>query len=1233
MAELINAAGTGSKEQFYEALKDSLSGFNDFENSKNILPIAFDILAEKLAEVDRVWSATKNDSYLSIPILDEVVVRSESAQDRLFNENVFAIDRVGNTTSKELFAETQQLQIGVSSILLSNVPSDPTNIKITNINSSVLMSSQVSVLFFDATINSINIQPIVASGLYKIEYTTTGNVFSKSEEKAFGPAPETQVTLISRSLVFGSEKIFPIGEVSLVRDVDYVINYIDGVVDFLDVDTIKNRTIIIQYSYQKDLLKDVLLFSHLPVRNEITTPSIDNPYLLYTLHQPIQDVTRIQNLTTGETYSVLSTNKNEIRISGNRPTWTVTDQSCTETSKILDFTNERYEKEASLAYPDGVSIQNYPLVSLNSLTIKTKAIRLSVANQIVTGKDSTAYRRVYEPNILAIEATTVILGFIPQNFVEVVLYEASDLTKTNLIAPSTFNSSNLQLSFVTLNSLPLPAGDYVVRYDTLQWVIYCAKDVSTLEIMTGGVLLRNAIKRLKENSDYVLVKESDKFRVTFTAQGVANIGNSSSFYFLSKAIASFDATPYSISNPGINEAVVNIPYPISYTEFLKNEVVSFTSDPLDLIPLVKLERFRERGQATDVISNPVVRIFSIDGVVEYLINIDYTIDYANRTIKRIDGAGIQPLQSVKVFYEDAESSMANFTYVSDLIQVDYEYGDNAVDHTPTIVDNPVTVLEALQVGVSELKLSNFPANYKQVQISNTLYPEIPAFFAIGFDSTTMLLSFPSILRDGTYLFQYMARSQVFNEGTPYYVSYRYGARRDRLQNYFAYLRNLDIGQVFRQDEVALMSDQVTQDLLYHPLNFYDVKIYAKDDNTQTPVTKVTDYNSQTNTVTFNPIENAGNYIFEYYTFNRDVEQLRKGLVGLSKAMPLVPTINAFTSLLEEFTITVPEIKNVSDKRFQIRKRIKTTEVASAKQTYLSVSYVTNLPSSGTAIVYGQDNTTETITYSFIAGKRLEGIPVLGYGAITLSHPIGARVVIQNNELGTYNLNPLAATEADPVDGVRAIKFVPSLFGAGVLCDSVLGGWVKYKAVNNVNVNEGTLSFWTGTKYDGSDRNVHYYVDLATPYSQNKNRLSIYKSNKGYLHFEIRNATGRLMSIRVDVRREVAEETIWLDEGQTEVSLSQVPSYPVFTADVETMIVETPSGAKLTAYSWNQETKRLLIEAAPVAGYYFFSYVTGFVNFDETEHFIEATWKIHTNDGTAPRLRLYVDGVKHEQQLL
>ena len=458
----------------------------------------------------------------------------------------------------------------------------------------------------------------------------------------------------------------------------------------------------------------------------------------------------------------------------------------------------------------------------------------------------------------------------------------------------------------------------------------------------------------------------------------------------------------------------------------------------------------------------------------------------------------------------------------------------------------MTRLEALRAGVTQLKLTDFPASYQSVQISNTLYPEIPAFFADGFDPATMYLSFPAIPQDGTYLFQYVAREQLFSEGVPFYVSYRYGARRDRLQNYFAYLRNLDIGQVFRQDEVALMSDQVTQDLLYHPLNFYDVKIYAKDDNTQTPVTKVTDYNSQTNTVTFNPIENAGNYIFEYYTFNRDVEQLRKGLVGLSKAMPQVPTINAFFSLLKEFTVTTPEIKNVSDKRFQIRKRIKTTEVISAGQTYLPVSYVTNLPNSGTAIVYGQDNTTETITYSFIAGKRLEGIPVSGYGAVAFSHPIGARVVIQNNELGSYNLNPLAATEADPVDGVRAIKFVPSLFGAGVLCDSTLGGWVKYKAVDNINVNEGTLSFWTGTKYDGSDGNTHYYVDLASPYSQNKNRLSIYKSNKGYLQFEIRDALGRLMSIRVDVRRGVTEETIWLDEEQTEVSLSQVPSYPVFT---------------------------------------------------------------------------------------
>ena len=133
---------------------------------------------------------------------------------------------------------------------------------------------------------------------------------------------------------------------------------------------------------------------------------------------------------------------------------------------------------------------------------------------------------------------------------------------------------------------------------------------------------------------------------------------------------------------------------------------------------------------------------------------------------------------------------------------------------------------------------------------------------------------------------------------------------------------------------------------------------------------------------------------------------------------------------------------------------------------MPISNVSNLPPSGTAIVYGLNNTTETVTYSFISGKQLDGIPVAGYGSITQTHPIGARVVVQNNQLGTYNLNPLSAVEADPVDGVRAVKFVPSRFDAGMACDSTLKGWVRYKTVNNVNVNEGTLSFWTGTKYDG-----------------------------------------------------------------------------------------------------------------------------------------------------------------------
>lgn len=1230
MAELINAAGTGSKEKFFEALKESLSGFNDFENNKNILPVAYDILAEKLAEVDRVWSATKNDNYLSIPVVDEVVIRSEFAQDRLANENAFVVDRIGNTSSKELFAEAQRISQGATFIYLSNVPSDPTNIKITNLNSSAAMSSQVSVLFFDAPTNSIRVQPIVVSGLYKIEYTTTGNVFYKSEEKVFGVAPNPKVTLVSRNLIFGSEKIFPPGGASLVRDIDYVVNYPDGVIDFFA--DIENQTLTIQYYYQRDLLKDVLLFSHLPVRNEIAFPSIEDPYLFYTLHQPIQDVTRIQNLTTNETYNVLSANKNEIRISGNRPSWTVVDQLCIETSKNLDFVNERYKKEGDLTYPENVSMKNHPLVTLNSLTITTNAIRLAAANQIIVGKNSTAYRRVYESNYLTAGTTNVVLGFVPQNFVEVVLYEASDITKTNLIVPTTFNSTTLQLSFVVLNDSFLPDGDYIVRFDTLQWDIYCAKDVSTLSLTTGGVLLRNATKRLKENSDYTLVKESDKFRVTFTLQGAANISNGSSFYTLTKEIASFETTPYNLTNPGVNEVVVETPYPVSYTEFLKTEIVNFTLDPLDLIPLLKLERFRERGQSADIITNPIIRVFSSNGSVEYVSDVDFVIDYTNKTIKRIDGGILQPEQIVKVFYEDIEISMANFTYVSDIIQIDYEYGDNAVDHTPTIVDTPATHLEALRKGVTQLKLEKSPADYKQVKISNTLYPEIPAFFATNFDPVTFYLSFPSVPQDGTYLFEYTQRVQLFATGMPYYVSYRYGARRDRLQNYFAYLRNLDIGEVFRQDEVVLMSDQVTQQLLYNPLNFYDVKVYAKSDKTRTPITRVTDYDSVTNMVTFDPIKNAGRYIFEYYTFNRDVEQLRKGLVGLSKAMSQVPTVNAFVSLLKEYTVTTPEIENVSDKRFQIRKRIKTTEIVSPRQTYLPISNISNLPNSGTIILYGESN-TETITYSFIAGKRLEGIPMIGYGAITSSHPIGTRVVIQNNELGSYTLNPLEAKEADSVNGIRAVKFVSSRFDAGMLCDSSLKGWVKYNTVNNVNINEGTLSFWTGTKYDGNDGNAHYYVDLASPHSHNKNRLSIYKSNKGYLQFEIRDALSRLMSVRVDVRREVTEEILWLEQGQTEVSLSQIPSYPVFTDDVETMIVKTPSGEKISADSWNQETKKLLIEAAPIAGYYFFSYVTGFVNFDETDHFIEATWKVHTNDGTAPRLRLYVDGVKHQQRLL
>jgi len=54
-------------------------------------------------------------------------------------------------------------------------------------------------------------------------------------------------------------------------------------------------------------------------------------------------------------------------------------------------------------------------------------------------------------------------------------------------------------------------------------------------------------------------------------------------------------------------------------------------------------------------------------------------------------------------------------------------------------------------------------------------------------------------------------------------------------------------------------------------------------------------------------------------------------------------------------------------------------------------------------------------------------------------------------------------------------------------------------------------------------------------------------------------------------------------------------------------------------------KTLTFDSVDKAGYYLFSYIAGFSKFEEAEHQITCTWKLHTKDSQPPVIKMFLDG--------
>ena len=284
--------------------------------------------------------------------------------------------------------------------------------------------------------------------------------------------------------------------------------------------------------------------------------------------------------------------------------------------------------------------------------------------------------------------------------------------------------------------------------------------------------------------------------------------------------------------------------------------------------------------------------------ITYVENEDYVIDTAFRRLVRVPtSTNLLALSTVKVHYIDNETFVVdNVNLTQDVVVVDYDYGTNSLDWSPSFVEEDTEETVDLREGSRFITLQKFPADTNVVVFRNaqelTVISVEPEFKRVTIE--------PAPATD-TYTVQYTSREQPIDPNETYFVSYRYGARRRALVDNFAALLGITTGTVTRNESFDLINNQNNVQLANSVSDFERVVIYLTGDPDKTPVSTATAFDPSINTLHFTPIINAGNHTIDYPVVGFDREQLRTAILGLLVAFQLGPTKDAIVQLVAAMT--------------------------------------------------------------------------------------------------------------------------------------------------------------------------------------------------------------------------------------------------------------------------------------------------------------------------------------------
>lgn len=795
------------------------------------------------------------------------------------------------------------------------------------------------------------------------------------------------IKLEHENLLPGSEVItVPGGQfTALVRDEDYVIDYVNGIVTVIPTGVVTrlpgNDDVALNITYKRkvDFSSEYTLQSHIEVFSEVATITDSN--VLQVENKPIRGVQRVLNRTTGEEYTVNSFSEDKIYISG------------TTLPRLTTLEDQPAEVYAR---------------TVNG-SVFTGTVNLVLSDRYIPAKEHPL-------------------------------------------------SNVLQLRTQTLDRQLIRGGIDIVEssYD-----IEITNNTREIELRTGSTILRRSNIVLIPDTDYVTSTSSNILTIIFTDSGISKIGNNSLYYRLFKIV------PITDNQLIENDNIDSSQHRISFTERYISEVVTFSAD--GKASLTKYSPFIEIAQEIDQEVAPTLVVTNQSGTTTFVENEDYIIDPVFGRLIRIDTSPrLDVRQTVKIIYIDQEQFTSTYTIASDVILVDYDWGNNAIDWSSSFSENQVQEEVEIHEGARFFRLQNYPS----VESVNVTQASSGASIqVVDVDISNRRVQIEPAPTTGTYLVSYVARDQTVNPGNSYFVGYSYGARRRALIDNFAAQLGLTTSTVFREEEFDFVNGQSSVVLSYIPTDIERINIYITNDPDEDPQAEPLSFDTSTGILRFTPVISANNYTVEYPVVGFETETLRSAIIALLEALTNGPNKRSVEIIGEALTGITPDVTESIDNGFLL---------------------------------------TDSNDTDYLAALSAQASPNLS-------------------------------------DGTSSIEYVPSRFNNGVSLRAANDAWVAHSAISNLRIEEGSISFLTGTYWDGDDKKSHYFID-ARGTNDNTNRLVIYKNKRGFLVFEIHDRNSKLFRVTKDIRWIARNEIFYLREGDSTTTLTHSPAYTIIDLD-------------------------------------------------------------------------------------